>query len=603
MNFIETYFYRYANLGFSTIPIKTRRYASTPGKDHAAEAKEPLVSWKKHQETAATYDMLRDWAHRWPSAGVGIVTGAISNLAVIDDDRSTRPNLDAGQSRTLDENVQRVYDDYVRRYGSHEKLIEAYAAADALIAALEQIPTAVARTAKGRHFYFRPPMGPDRAPLVVPTNARFLPGLDTRAEGGYVLAPPSLHPSGCSYTWDTPPEEGIAELPGWVFEVVTRTQGIAKYERVLGQERWRVGMFGTGEGERNETLASYVGKLIAGVGDESSWSMYWPSVQAWNAACSPPLPHAELETTWESICRKERLKRLSLGEHEVFVTAGELGAKTLPALGYAIDNLVHDGLTQLFGKPKAGKSLLALQMALAVALGRPLFPRDMRSFAAGHNAGFSTVQGDVLYLALEDSERRLRARLEQLLGAFADYPANLHFATRWAPLFDGGLARVADWVIQHPAARLVVIDTVAAFVGPGDPKNSGKGNAFRAEYRMFRPIWEMSQQHKIPVIMVDHASKGKGKMGSTDPFDAGAGTLGSQAAVDAIMIMEHDDRKPQARVSFKGRDLERGFIDLEHDRNNPIWRLMPPKPEDDAKPKNGKHGASEEKPHLELVKA
>lgn len=590
MNFIETYYYRYANLGFSTIPIKTRRYATTPGEDPAAEAKRPLVSWKRHQEVAATVDQLRDWARRWPSAGVGIVTGAISNLAVIDDDRAGRPDLTAGQAGTLEPIAQEVYDEYVRRWGSHAKVAEAYAAGDALIAALEQIPTAIARTGKGRHFYLRPPRDADRAQRTVPTNAKFLPGVDTRGEGGYVLAPPSLHPSGCSYVWESPPEDGIAEMPGWVFELVTRAQGVAKYERTLGQERWRLGMFGAAEGGRNETLASYVGKLIHGVGDESSWEMYWPSVIAWNLMSSPPLPEAELRTTWESICRRERMRRLEVGEYEAFVTGHELRAKTLAPLGFAVENFILDGLTQLFGKPKAGKSIMALQIALAVASGRPLFPRDLRALATGM-PGFGTTRGDVLYLALEDSERRLRTRLEHLLGALADYPENLSFATRWAPLFDGGLARIDDWVTKHPSARLVVIDTVAAFVG----EHQGKGNVFRAEYRMFRPVWEMAQRHKIPVLMVDHASKGKGRGGSTDPFDAGSGTLGSQAAVDTIMIMEHDDRKPLARISFKGRDVERGHVDLEHDRNNPTWRLALPKPEGEEKPKPG------EKPRLAVI--
>lgn len=570
MNWITSEFLRYAGLGFSVIPVKTKRYSeSIPWEK---DAKLPLVSWKPFQSAAPTNAQILWWAQHWPGAAVAIVTGSVSNLVVIDDDRSKREAATTPQEQ------------------------ERYAAADAFILAISQISTAVSRTAAGRHFYFRPPLDGDRNPMKTPTNAGFLPGVDTRGEGGYVLAPPSLHPTGISYTWESIPEDGIATLPYWAYETVTKMKGELKIEDRFGTEHVTSSLFPVGpipEGTRNDTLTSSYGKLLRdrAIHDwETARRALWQLNQTQSKPL--PLPPDELGRLMESIEKAERERR---GDGEVTalaVTAGSLRKMTHEAPRFAVRDFILEGVTQLFGKPKAGKSYLAMQIACAVALGRPLFPRNVRMYAmANHPGGFETTQGDVLYLALEDSERRLDQRVQQILGTMQEPPDNLTFLTRSMPLFDGGLKRIRDWTYSVPNPRLIVIDPLAAFVG----EHQGKGNVFRAEYRMFRPIWELGQETRVPIIIVDHASKSKGRMGSTDPFDSGSGTLGGQAAVDTIMIMEHDDKKPRARISFKGRDIERGFLDIEHDRSLPAWRIALPEPEVEDAPKNGKKG------HLSVV--
>ena len=66
------------------------------------------------------------------------------------------------------------------------------------------------------------------------------------------------------------------------------------------------------------------------------------------------------------------------------------------------------------------------------------------------------------------------------------------------------------------------------------------------------------------------------QFGSGDPYDSGAGTLGSQACVDTVMVVEHDDKSPRLRINYKGRDIERGFIDLDHTKDSPLWKIAAP---------------------------
>jgi len=135
----------YERLGFSVIPV---------GKD-----KKPLIKWEAYQKQKASQDEIRNWWKKWPDANIGIVTGTISNLAVIDIDT---------------EEGKEAIQEYIP---------------DSLL-----IP--VCSTPKGgQHLYFTCP--DDK----LSNNARLVPGCDLRANGGYVVAPPSDNGNGKSYAF------------------------------------------------------------------------------------------------------------------------------------------------------------------------------------------------------------------------------------------------------------------------------------------------------------------------------------------------------------------------------------------------------------------
>ncbi len=121
----------------------------------------------------------------------------------------------------------------------------------------------------------------------------------------------------------------------------------------------------------------------------------------------------------------------------------------LPPVRWAVPEILPEGLTLLAGKPKLGKSWLALSLALSIAAG---------GVALGKQP---VAQGEVLYLALEENARRLQARARQLLASMTEVPHGLDFALDWPRLAEGGLSYLEEYLKTHPNTRLVVIDTWA----------------------------------------------------------------------------------------------------------------------------------------------
>ena len=83
MNLVEPAV-KYAKLGWSVFPI---RAADDPHPDDPKNDKRPYVKWKPLQTKAATENQIRKWWSKFPKARIGVVTGKVSNLVVIDFDQ------------------------------------------------------------------------------------------------------------------------------------------------------------------------------------------------------------------------------------------------------------------------------------------------------------------------------------------------------------------------------------------------------------------------------------------------------------------------------------------------------------------------------------
>lgn len=161
MNIIEQALY-YKGLGMSVIPIKQGD-------------KKPIVKWDAYQSRIASDDEIKKWFTDNPKANIGIVTGKISDLFVIDLDK---------------------YDKDYR-----EELTAQYIP-DSVVC-----PT-VTTPKDGQHLYFS---FPDDFNITI--GARILPGVDFRGEGGYVVAPPSINGNGRAYEWTVPFDRPQLERP------------------------------------------------------------------------------------------------------------------------------------------------------------------------------------------------------------------------------------------------------------------------------------------------------------------------------------------------------------------------------------------------------
>ena len=122
-------------------------------------------------------------------------------------------------------------------------------------------------------------------------------------------------------------------------------------------------------------------------------------------------------------------------------TAASLKEKKFEPISYVVPLLIPEGVTILAGKPKVGKSWLALDLGLTLAAGR---------FILGE---IKLIEGDVLYAALEDNDRRLRSRIERILTQNEQkWPPRLTLATQWRRLDAGGVADAKEWAASVTAA-------------------------------------------------------------------------------------------------------------------------------------------------------
>lgn len=219
---------------------------------------------------------------------------------------------------------------------------------------------------------------------------------------------------------------------------------------------------------------------------------------------------------------------------------------------FLIDNLLTEGLTVLAGKPKHGKSWLALQLGWAVAAGATLDGRE-------------SMQGEVLYLALEDTRRRLQGRIAKLRGALNwPVPETLWLQTAFPRATDGGLYHVAEWIDRHKnSAKLVIVDTIQKFRAP--PK--GSGNSYAEDYEAIGGLKQMLDYYGVAGLMLHHTRKLK----SDDPFDEISGTLAISGAADTLWMLDTQAKGEQARLYVTGRDIGDSTVPMQFQRDSGRW--------------------------------
>jgi hypothetical protein len=157
--------------------------------------------------------------------------------------------------------------------------------------------------------------------------------------------------------------------------------------------------------------------------------------------------------------------------------------------------------------------------------------------------------GEVLYLALEDSERRLQERLKKNIP-LESFSENLHFLTArdFPPLHKGGLEALDNWLNEHPQARLVIIDTLAR-VKPARGKNT---DAYDHDTSIISTLQTLSIKRMVALILVHHTKK----LATDDFVESVSGTFGLTGAADAIAVLIRRDRAAvDAILKITGRDV------------------------------------------------
>ena len=150
----------YLTLGMSVIPLKPK-------------SKEPLLNWKPYQSQRASESEIKEWfSTKGLAPNVGVVTGVISQIAVVD--------LDGP------EGIQQAM-----KLGLNSSLVTI--------------------TGNGKQLWFKNTQNSDLSVGTIQNAVRILPGVDLRGEGGYVVVPPSIHPNGRRYRFNRPLSASVVE--------------------------------------------------------------------------------------------------------------------------------------------------------------------------------------------------------------------------------------------------------------------------------------------------------------------------------------------------------------------------------------------------------
>jgi len=233
------------------------------------------------------------------------------------------------------------------------------------------------------------------------------------------------------------------------------------------------------------------------------------------------------------------------------ITAAALKAKTFKPVAWVIDDLIPDGLTMLAGKPKLGKSWLMLDAAVAVARGGFVLDRKC-------------AQGDALYAALEDNERRLKGRMAKVC-ALGDWPDRLTFWTEMNRVEEGGLDQLREWIEGAANPRLIVIDVFSKI-------RRSKGHSegiYDADYLAAAPLKKLADETGVAIVVVHHLRK---MAADGDPLDMVSGSTGLTGAMDTILVLNRGS--DGVTLYGRGRDIEEIESAVQFDRQTCRWSML-----------------------------
>ena len=241
----------YADRGWAVLPLHSVKdgRCSCGKSDCRSPGKHPRT---EHGAKNATKDQgrIKRWWAKCPDANIGIVTGEASGIIVLDID---------GRNGGIESLAQ-----LEQEHGSLPNTIKV-------------------KTGDGYHFYFKHPGG------HIPCRSNILPGIDLKADGGYVVAPPSVHPNGRFYAWSLDTAAEFADAPDWLHVLIgadLKGKPLEHWHSVL-TEQIRIG-------GRNTTLTSIAGKLF--FHDVNAVLVHDILGCINEARCETPLSTAEVET-------------------------------------------------------------------------------------------------------------------------------------------------------------------------------------------------------------------------------------------------------------------------------------------------------------------
>ena len=218
---------------------------------------------------------------------------------------------------------------------------------------------------------------------------------------------------------------------------------------------------------------------------------------------------------------------------------------------FIVDGMIYPGIHILSGDPKIGKSWMMLDMCLAVAKGEDFLGRK-------------TEQGQVVYMALEDTFVSLQSRMYEL----TDEPSENLFFTLLANSIGSGLEEdLQECKKMFPDLKMIVIDTLQKIRNNIDTK-------YGADYRELSVLKSSADSLGISIVLVHHNRKAH----DSNPNNLISGTNGIAGCADGLIVFTRNGENAKLHISGRGAPS----LELNLKREKSKWILLDDAP--DSKP-------------------
>lgn len=266
------------------------------------------------------------------------------------------------------------------------------------------------------------------------------------------------------------------------------------------------------------------------------------------------------EEDWEELYRK--IQRVQDPAYLHTVTFDQLMDSVFQGRPAVIDNFLYPGVYLLAGAPKIGKSFLVAQIAYHVSVGKELW-------------GYIVHPGTVLYLALEDDERRLQNRMFRMFDV--EGTSDLYFATHAKMIGRGLDEQLEGFIGEHRDTRLIIIDTLQKV-----RETVKDAYSYANDYEVIGRLKTFAGKYGICVLLVHHTRK----QPAGDSFEMISGTTGLLGCADGALLMQKEKRTSYtATLDVVGRDQpdQRLYLikhpehlnwELDHTENE-LWKQQP----------------------------
>jgi RecA-family ATPase len=230
-------------------------------------------------------------------------------------------------------------------------------------------------------------------------------------------------------------------------------------------------------------------------------------------------------------------------------SAAELFNTQFDDIRWIVPGLIGEGLTLINGAPKIGKSWFVLALAISASAGGKFLGK------------LEIPKTDTLYLALEDTKRRIHNRLVQLSSPGLE---NLKIATQWKDGYRG----LSNFLSENRSIRLIIIDTLARFANIEDMNNYATTTVAMVHLK------KIAETMGVAIVLIHHAKKIGSNSNSADWMESALGSTGLTGATDSTIFISRQRGKNTATLYATGRDIQDIKYNLEMNFTCGCWIII-----------------------------